>query len=284
MLTILFAIYVFHCIRKLLSGNFLCRGLSCGDDDNDEEQAAAYERSVAPNREYQQLMNETFKNYYMPYVQDVSGMWNSQGKPLTEKLGTKLTTDLNTPWNESEMKSVYDKIWQQAQERTASQWAPIEQQTSQRLAGAGALDTGAALKTGNDIAFQKYKSNESLAIEQAIQEYNVKAQAKQQSYSNVFSYLNQTSPNSIMGQVGSYSPEVIPEYIGEDGPKNWELGLSKMMSIADPGGSYLGNYQNPKQTSGESAQSMQNLGQLMQLYASFRGGGSFGGGSSSTVK
>lgn len=205
-----------------------------GGDDNSAEEAAAYEKAVAPNREYQALMNEAFKNYYMPYIQDVSGLWNQYGKstaieqqkiyqdislPAYRTLGEKLSSDLATPWDESEMGSVYDKVWQKAQERTASQWAPIEAQTSQRLAGAGALETGAALKTGTDIEFQKYKSNESLAIEQAINEYNAKATAKQQSYSNIFSYLGlqpQTDTGALTG-LSSYSPEVIPSYVAQEG-------------------------------------------------------------------
>ena len=61
-------------------------------------------------------------------------------------------------------------------------------------------------------------------------------------------------------------------------PTDWALGLSKMMSIADPGGSYMGFYQNPEQTSGASAQSMQGIGKAMELYSAYKGMGMGGQG------
>uniref|UniRef100_A0A6H1ZCD3 Uncharacterized protein n=3 Tax=viral metagenome TaxID=1070528 RepID=A0A6H1ZCD3_9ZZZZ len=49
------------------------------------------------------------------------------------------------------------------------------------------------------------------------------------------------------------------------------LGLSKMMSIVDPVGSYMGIYNIPK--SGDTAQSMQGLGKAMELYSAWKGVG-----------
>lgn len=60
--------------------------------------------------------------------------------------------------------------------------------------------------------------------------------------------------------------------ISYETPKDWQLGLSKMMSIADPGGSYMGNY-------GNYAQDMQGLGRAMELYSAWRStAGNTGGG------
>lgn len=228
MINFLLAIYAFNCIRKLLSGN-LSWHLSCmGGDDDDSE--AKYETAVAPSREYQADMQQLFKEVYKPYVQDISGLWTEYGKPIkTEQMQAyqgvlpKLVSDVQTPWDESEMKSVFDKIWRQTRERTAAEYAPIEQRTSQRLAGAGALDTGASMKMFGDIEQAKYKSLETQAIDMALQEYNVKAQAKQQSYSNLFAGLNyQPLDTGAITGVGGWKPEVIPPYIaGEEGGWSW---------------------------------------------------------------
>lgn len=230
MISLICLIYVFHCIRKLLSGNYVSRSLSCGGGEDTSDQEEQYNAAVQPARDYQADMQKLFKEAYIPYIQDQSGLWSTYGKPIAEgqlktymdvglpayrDLGNKLSSDVTTPWDESAMKSVFDKIWQQTREKTAAEYAPIEQRTSQRLAGAGALDTGASIKAFGDIEQSKYKSLETQAIDQALQEYNVKATAKQTSYENMFKYLNyQPSVNSgAISGVGNYQPQVIPPYI-----------------------------------------------------------------------
>lgn len=207
-------------------------GLQCvGDDGNAEEE---YNKSVQPARDYQADMQQLFKETYKPYVQDISSLWSQYGKPIQQgqlenyqnvslpllgTLGNKISSDVNTPWDESEMKSVFDKIWQQTREKTAAEFDPITQRTSQRLAGAGALDTGASIKAFGDIEQNKYKSLETQAIDQALQEFNVKNTAKQQSYTNAFQYLSNSNPSlntSAITGVGNWQPEVIPSYIEQN--------------------------------------------------------------------
>ncbi len=239
MLTLLFLIYVVNRIRSLLSGKLVSHVLSCGGDD-DNEAEDKYNAAIQPVQAYQNQMNELFNSVYVPYVQDQSSLWQTYGKPIAEgqlktyqdvglpayrSLGEKLTGDLNTPWNESEMKGVFDKIWQQTREKTAAEYAPITERMSQKLAGSGALDTGAAIKAYGDIQQSKYKSLENQAIEQALQEYNVKNQAKQQSYSNMSSYLNYqpTANTSAISGIGNYQPEVIAPYVDQT-QGNWITG------------------------------------------------------------
>ena len=231
-------------LLKRLCG-FGLLGLSCGGDDSDENAEANYNTAVAPNREYQADMLQLFKEAYKPYVQDQAGLWKDYGKdiaagqlstykdvglPAYRTLGEKLSADVATPWDESEMKGVYDKIWQQTREKTAAEYKPIEQRTSQRLAGAGALDTGASIKAFGDIEQSKYQSLENQAINQALQEYNAKVTAKQTSYSNMFSYLqNQPMANTSAITSANYQPEVIPSYVQpEEEEFDWFSPLLKL--------------------------------------------------------
>ena len=167
----------------------------------------------APAKELEQLQLQQYKDITMPYTQDIYGLWKDYGKGVAtqqlqgyQALGTKIAADVQDPWQD--LGPIYDKIWQQTREKTAAEWSPIEQRTSQRLAGAGALDSGASLKMFGDIEQAKYKSNETMAIDQAIQEFNLQAQAKQQSYTNAMAYMNYnpTAPSASTSNVGTIQP------------------------------------------------------------------------------
>ena len=196
----------------------------------------------------QELMGANFEDYMnlmRPYTQDQFALWSQFGKPQTEErykqagevflpaqraLGGKLAADVESPWLDT--KPIFEDIWRRTREKTAAEWKPIEERTSQRLAGAGALDTGAAIKEFGNIEQGKYKSLETQAIDQALQEFNLQNQAKQSSYENMFRYLGgqpsvggvpEISPYTAqspafdmsgMGQVGQWGgPEVIPPYV-----------------------------------------------------------------------
>jgi hypothetical protein len=51
-----------------------------------------------------------------------------------------------------------------------------------------------------------------------------------------------------------------------------ELAASKVMSILDPGGSYMGTWKNPNKPGAYGAQEMQGLGKVMELYSAYKGG------------
>jgi hypothetical protein len=89
-------------------------------------------------------------------------------------------------------------------------------------------------------------------------------------------YLN-TDINQSNTQTGAdyetAMANAINDYNNEMQMKGWEKGLSKMFSIADPGGSYMGFYQNPdKSNAAGNAQSLSGIGKAMELYSAYKGG------------
>jgi len=123
-------------------------------------------------------------------------------------------------------------------------------------AGIQAILGGQQYKTNNYNMLNNYLSGQQnlgqnlMALQQAG--YNTKANLYDKQYQQILA-------------------QAMEDYNQSQQPETWELGLSKMMSIADPGGSYMGFYQNPRQTQGASAQSMSGLGKAMQLYSAYRG-------------
>jgi hypothetical protein len=304
--------FVYMLYRKLFTkyipydGPRGCRGDIFGGGDEDEGSASeAYNATVQPNRDYQAEMQKLFKEVYSPYVRDTGRLWSTYGSPIQESqlktyqdvglpayrtLGEKVSADVATPWNESEMKSVFDNIWKQTRERTAAEYSPIEQRTSQRLAGAGALDTGASIKAFGDIEQSKYKSLETQAIDMALQEFNVKNQMKQQSYSNLFKYLGgQPNVNTSAITSPNYQPELIPPYTAPaQQPFNWGGmmgGLGSMMGglggMFGGGGSGGGGSNLGASDFGSTYQTGQGLGSMGGSggfdFSSYLGGGGSGG-------
>lgn len=212
-------------IRPMLGG--------CGGDDSGDDGRAAYEKATKPQVEHQEQMNKLFKETYDPYARSQYDFYQQYGKPMQEtqargfqEIFPNLLSEAKDPF--LNLEPVFSDIWKRTRQKTAEQFAPIEQRTSQRLAGAGALGSGAALKMFSDIETKKFKSNETLAMEQAIQEFNVQQNAKQQAYSNLFQGLGYqpgiAERGNVMSSVGSYNPEIIPPYIEPKKERNWITG------------------------------------------------------------
>lgn len=129
-----------------------------------------------------------FEDIYKPYTTSQYGMWKDIYEPSSRQIGGLLQAQLTEPFQLPE--DVWAKTWQKAREKTLGEYAPIERQATQRFASTGGLDTsGAAQKYFENLDFQKAKSIETLAIDQAIQEWQSKQQAKQQSIQNMFNYM-----------------------------------------------------------------------------------------------
>ena len=137
-------------------------------------------------------------------------------------------------------------------------------------AGTNAILSGQNYKLNNLNALQSYLSNQEnlgqnlLALQQAG--YNTKANIYDKQYQQQLA-------------------QAMEDYRVSQETPMWALALSKMMSIADPGGSYMGFYNSPMQKSGPNAESMSGLGKAMQLYSAWQsmrsGIGGMGGGGAS---
>ena len=182
-------------------------------------------QQYAAAKELEQVQLQEYKDITVPYNQDLQKLWQEYGLPqtteqykifgeqvlpaekeLATQLGANLTQPLQLP------QEVWDKIWQQTREKTLAEYAPIEQRTTQRLASTGGIGGGPGESLFKDIELSKAKSIESMAIEQAINEWTEKKAAKQQSYENIFKMLGYTpgttTPTTSTSAVGTIQPYV----------------------------------------------------------------------------
>jgi hypothetical protein len=121
-----------------------------------------------------------------------------------------------------------------------------------------------ALQRGDiETAFNIAQSLKTMQQSELTTGLNAETSALSPAY-NTYSSLVELDDKNYQAALANYSIALE----NANRTKNWELGLSKMMSIADPGGSYLGNYNKPQQ--GDTAKSMSSLPQLMQLYSAWR--------------
>lgn len=194
-------------------------------EEQAEEQRQWQSEQYQPAKELQALQIQQYKNIGMPYEQSLYDLWKTYGQPQTEEqykifqeygipaekaLAGKISAGLEQPLQLPQ--DVWDKIWQQARERTLSEYAPVERMTTQRLAAKGGLEQGPADVLFKDIELSKTKSVESLAINQAIQEWTEKKTAQQQAYENVFKMLGYQPttnvPATSTSAVGTIQPYV----------------------------------------------------------------------------
>lgn len=152
------------------------------------------DKGTQPSIQYTQSpeAKDLYENYTKPFTQEQFDLYRNLYEPGIRQLGGQLSQDLTQPFQLPQ--DVWDKVWQQGRERTLSQYAPIERAQTQRFASTGALDnSGQVNKFFGDLELSKAKSIEDLAVEQAIQEWTQKTQAKQQAISNYGNFL-QSSP------------------------------------------------------------------------------------------
>lgn len=120
------------------------------------------------------------------------------------------------------------------------------------------------------LSGQQYKSNNLNALQNYLSNQN-----------NLGQYLLSLQVPFIDSAYQKDLAQAMEDYRFAQQPSLKELAISKMMSIFDPGGSYMGFYNNPTQTSGQNAETLSGLGKAMQLYSAFqsmRGGmGGMGG-------
>ncbi len=243
----------------LAGAGAVAAGMAAGDQSEQAAENAQAQRDwetaqYGPAKELEKLQLEQYKNIQMPYTQDIYDLWKDYGKaqtteqykifgdvglPAERELATQLKESLTQPL--SLPQDIWDKVWQQAREKSLAEYAPIEQRTSQRLAASGGIGQGPAESLFKDIELSKAKSIETIAIDQAISEWNEKKAAKQQAYENVFRLLgytpSTTAPSTATSGVGVQQPYVAQPYqtsgVGE--------GIASFINNVSPLASLMGS-------------------------------------------
>lgn len=172
--------------------------------------------SYTQSPEYQQQM-DLFKNIQTPYLQSQYDLYKNQYAPSAQQLGGQLQSQLATPFNPqlnlptlgvpteySLPEDQWAKVWQQSREKALAPFDTQSRQMSQRFASTGALDnSGQVNKAFQNLDYQKQKSIETQAIDQAIQEWTEKKQINNQNtqlqnqyqQANWQNQVNQTQQN-----------------------------------------------------------------------------------------
>jgi hypothetical protein len=133
--------------------------------------------------------SDYYNNIYKPYTTSQYQQYKDVYEPSSRQLGGELQAQLSQPLSLPE--DVWNKTWQQSKEKIGAQFDTSSRQLSQRLASTGAIgSSGQANKAFQQLDYQKQKSIETQAIDHAIAEWTEKKQAKQQSISNMQSYLS----------------------------------------------------------------------------------------------
>lgn len=158
------------------------------------------EYSQPPEYQYQM---DLFKQIQEPYMRSQFDLYNTSFAPAIKQAGETAMEGIKDPmalpenWKDTLFPQDYwDKTWQQSREKTLAEYAPIERQTSRRVAATGGIGQGPANQLFSDIEAKKAKSIETLAIDQAINQWQelktAQAQAytlKQNAYQNALNYL-----------------------------------------------------------------------------------------------
>ncbi len=187
--------------------------------------------------EYKEMM-DLFKRYQTPFMESQYNVYKDVYEPTSRQIGGIVQRDLTEPFQIPE--DVWSKVWQKSRERTLAEYNPIEQRMTERFAGAGALDTsGQVQKWFGDVELSKAKSIEDLAVNQAIQEWEQKRIAKQQSMTNAFQFLTgEPQFNVPMPQSTSYvSPGSTNAGFDVGGMFGGGLGgglMAKLLGVTNP--------------------------------------------------
>ena len=167
--------------------------------------------SYSQSPEYQQQM-DLFNQIQTPYMQSQYDAYKNTYAPSTQQLGGTLQSQLATPFNPqlnlptlgaptqyTLPEDQWAKVWQQSKERALAPFDTQSKQMSQRFASTGALDSsGQVSKSFQNLDYQKQKSIETQAIDQAIQEWTEKKQIDQQNVAlqNQYQQLNWQNQNN----------------------------------------------------------------------------------------
>ena len=157
------------------------------------------ERLYAPQQEYQKEQLGLFKDVF---------------SPLTKRLGGELGDMFST--DTSALSNAY---WSKGRGKIEDYYKDIEQQASERFAGAGMLGQGPAMEYfGETLPGMKAKSMEDLVVDQVLTDYGF----KQQGVSNMLSFLGKTP--SVAGY------DKAPSYVSTN--INWGNLLKDIVSPA----------------------------------------------------
>lgn len=178
---------------------------------------------------------DLFNTIQKPYMQEQLKNYQDIYSPDTQQLGAVLARDLANPISDP----LWGKVWQQTKERTMAPFDTQSRQMSQRFASTGALNSsGQVNKAFQQLDYNKQKSIEGIAIDQAIAEW----QAKQQAISNMNNFIQgQPQFNIPMPSSQSY---IQPGKAGSSSAaKAWSMiapmsGLSDIAGNVQTGGDY----------------------------------------------
>lgn len=248
-----------------------------------DAQRAYLQQQTAPSRELEQVQLEDYKNITRPILQseaDIYGQYRaprvgaeealaldqiagqrellgsqrSVGLPAYEALGKRVMSDLNDPFGIP--KEVSDRVFQQAQRRIAESTEGTRQRTSERLAGSGALGSGASDALFAEFDLDELQALEDFALEQTLAEINLELSGRQNAIQNAAQFvgLGRSStpggtsvgiPQTPTGEVGTtlpyaaefYTPEVDTGINYAEVLKGGFGGASAAYSLMNPGSS-----------------------------------------------
>ncbi len=150
---------------------------------------------------------DLFKDVTDPQQRSNFALFQDVFEPSTRAMGGRLAADLTEPLQLPQ--DQWDKIWQTSKDRAVSAYEPISRQASQRFAGAGSLESSGAVQNYfKDLDLSKAKNIEDLAVNQALQEWGQKINAKQQATENSFRFLGYQPAGSNAS--GPAAPNVNP--------------------------------------------------------------------------
>lgn len=207
----------------ILGGAALGAGASALSSRSASKQAQAQrdylEEAQGPARALQAAQLEDYYDIYRPQAQTQRDIYQQYAKPQAEtsnrifQEGADLYSDVYFPTTRtlndrlrSDLDRSYelptqlsDKYFNTAKRRISESYAPIREQTSQRLAGSGSLGTGIAEQAFQGLDEGELQSLEDAAFQQALAEFDIERTGRQQSLENVFSLLGMQRTPSAPG-------------------------------------------------------------------------------------
>lgn len=191
-----------------------------------EEQREWQERLSAPSRRLEELQIQDYENIYRPIMQRYAmptaklqyqqygrqaGLEQDVYDPLTRSAYGQAMMGLDQPLGIPP--ELGEEIYGRARKRVMGSFEPVRQQLSERLAGAGSLESGQAEKLFADLDLEEQQAVEDLAFNQALTEFGMAQDQQQQQYTNLLNLMTQQAGGGApmyqappTGAVGSTLP------------------------------------------------------------------------------
>jgi hypothetical protein len=138
---------------------------------------------LGPMRDIAGTQRDAYQQYYPQNLESIQNLSSQVYEPNYRAYGARVMEGLDQPYGLPQ--EVSDRLFQQSRARSSALYNPQRQAMSERLAGAGALDSGASINAFNRLDEQQLRDLEDQAFQQTLAEIDLERTGRQQATTNL---------------------------------------------------------------------------------------------------